>query len=249
MSWSVNVIHHCLEIRIEYIGKNRYNGWIGCWPCFLGLLLPLFTTQGSVSETDNFLFSRLAFSWSPSWGAEQTLFSPSSLHMEPCTRSEWARLRPGLSRLSHRFWMMTEDRGVKRFHGFLYTIMNQVINYMISLSRVSVPPGCPQRGALMWRGPGVVFGLGSVVQLGHRPRGFYCAREARCSGLFPSGRPWRSHQPGRGGHTGSVKKRHSVCHLKSISAHNYDYETQSPQGWDECEGGWCKSGTALSYFT
>lgn len=52
-----------------------------------------------------------------------------------------------------------------------------------------VPPGCPGGGVLRWRGPGVVFGLDSVVELGHRPQGFYCASEATCSVLFPSGRP------------------------------------------------------------
>lgn len=75
------------------------------WPCFLYLLFPVSTTEGSVSETDNFLFSRLPFSRSPSWGAEQTLFRPSSPQLEPCIRSEWALLRPWRSKLSQRLWI------------------------------------------------------------------------------------------------------------------------------------------------
>lgn len=75
------------------------------WPCFLCLLLTLSTTEGSVSDTDNFLLSRLPFSWSPSWGAEQTLFSPSSPQPEPWIRSECALLRLWRSRLSQRLWI------------------------------------------------------------------------------------------------------------------------------------------------
>lgn len=75
------------------------------WPCFLCLLLTLSTTEVSVSDTDNFLFSRLPFSWSPSWGAEQTLFSPSSPQLELWICSEWALLRLWRSRLSQRLWI------------------------------------------------------------------------------------------------------------------------------------------------
>lgn len=84
-------------------------------PCFLCLPFPLSMKQGSISDTDSFLFSRLPFSWSPSWGAEQTLFSPSSAQMEPCSRSEWARLSPWRSRLSQCFWKINETIGASLY--------------------------------------------------------------------------------------------------------------------------------------
>lgn len=85
--------------------NTKQGGGEKCWiiPCFLYLLLPLATMQGPASETDNFRFSRLAFSWSPSWGAEQTLFRPCSPEAEPWERNEWALLRQRRSRLSQRF--------------------------------------------------------------------------------------------------------------------------------------------------
>lgn len=103
---------NCTIIRLQFWPRSlkkrkRFQ------PCFLYLLLPLSTRQGSVSDTESFLFSRLAFSWSPSWGAEQTLFRPSSPQQELCIRSEWARLRPWRSRLSQRFWVDGERNGLE----------------------------------------------------------------------------------------------------------------------------------------
>lgn len=95
-------------------------------PCFLYLLLPLSTRQGSVSDTESFLFSRLAFSWSPNCGAEQTLFRPSSPQAEPCMRREWARLRPGRSRLSQRF---VGERGQKVKTGSRKHESRKVMNF------------------------------------------------------------------------------------------------------------------------
>lgn len=163
-------------------------------------------TQGSVSDTDNFLFSRLPFSRSPSWGAEQTLFSPSSPQLEPCIRTEWARLRPWHSRLSQRFWIMREKNKMMMIvpykHVARKALNGPLSNYLIWLFSVLVPPGCPDGCEL--RRYGLVFGVGSVVELGHQPHGFCCASEAKCCVPSPWGRPWHSLQPGRAGHTGSV---------------------------------------------
>lgn len=60
-------------------------------------------------------------------------------------------------------------------------------NYIASSLSVLVPPDCPDGGVLRRRGLGVVFGPGSVVELGHRPPGFCCVSEVRCSVPFPSG--------------------------------------------------------------
>lgn len=54
---------------------------------------------------------------------------------------------------------------------------------MIIQCGVLVPPGCPDGCVLRRHGLGVdaVYGVGSVVELGHQPHGFCCASEAtRC---------------------------------------------------------------------
>lgn len=75
-----------------------------------------------------------------------------------------------------------------------------------------LPPRCPDGGGQRWHEPGVgvVFGLDSVVEPEREPRGLYCASEVMCSVSFPSGQPWRSHDPERAGRTRSEKSTQAV---------------------------------------
>lgn len=178
--------------RLETLNINAL------WPCFWYLLLALSTTEGSVSETDSFLFSRLPFSWSPSWGAELTLFMPSSPTLEPWIRSDWALLRPWRSRLSQRLWISkSEGRSMLVLH----QTRDKTFRDPPTDKIWALPPGFPDACELRQRTLPAAVGQDRA----HRPWTLSGAGEVTCCVPSPAGLPWLSLQLGKAGHTGSVE--------------------------------------------
>lgn len=200
-------------------------------------------TQGSVSDTDNFLFSRLPFSRSPSWGAEQTLFSPSSPQLEPCIRTEWARLRPWHSRLSQRFWIMREKNKMMMIVPYKHVArkaLNGPLDMIIqcaSTSWLSRWLWAEAARTCFWsRLCGWTWASATWVLL--RKWGeVLCAVSLRPTLTFSPAGESRSHR---------ICNKHSVCHLKSMTPKKFNtFMIKNPDLHREKNmriGNWCEHG-------